>query len=49
VSAGPRETSRPLLRVEGLVTAFDTEGGVVRAVDGGDLTVEAGRTLGLVG
>jgi oligopeptide/dipeptide ABC transporter ATP-binding protein len=49
VSATPRDTDRPLLRVEGLVTAFDTEGGVVRAVDGVDLTVEAGRTLGLVG
>ena len=49
MSATPRDPGRPLLRVEGLVTAFDTEGGVVRAVDGVDLTVEAGRTLGLVG
>jgi peptide/nickel transport system ATP-binding protein len=49
VNARPRDTDRPLLRVEGLVTAFETEGGVVRAVDGVDLTVEAGRTLGLVG
>jgi len=39
----------PLLRVEGLRTYFHTRAGVVRAVDGVDLTVEQGRTLGVVG
>jgi oligopeptide/dipeptide ABC transporter ATP-binding protein len=39
----------PLLSVEGLRTSFYTRGGVMRAVDGVDLTVEQGRTLGVVG
>ncbi len=30
----------PLLEVRGLVTTFETEAGVVRAVDGIDLTVQ---------
>ena len=38
-----------LLRVEKLVTAFNTEQGVIRAIDGIDFTVQAGRTLGIVG
>ena len=39
----------PLLQVEGLRTYFSTRAGVIRAVDGVDLTVEQGRTLGVVG
>jgi oligopeptide/dipeptide ABC transporter ATP-binding protein len=39
----------PLLEVEGLRTYFSTRAGVMRAVDGVDLTVEQGRTLGVVG
>jgi oligopeptide/dipeptide ABC transporter ATP-binding protein len=39
----------PLLEVRGLVTTFDTEAGLVRAVDGVDLAVHRGRTLGIVG
>jgi oligopeptide/dipeptide ABC transporter ATP-binding protein len=35
--------------VEGLRTHFHTRAGVVRAVDGVDLSVEAGSTLGVVG
>ena len=38
-----------LLRVENLRTSFQTERGTVRAVDGVDLALDAGRTLGVVG
>jgi len=40
---------RELLRVEGLRTVFQTSSGLVRAVDGVDLSVARGRTLGIVG
>ena len=39
----------PILEVRGLRTHFETERGIVRAVDGVDLRVEAGRTVGVVG
>jgi oligopeptide/dipeptide ABC transporter ATP-binding protein len=39
----------PLLRVEGLRTWFDSDRGPIRAVDGVDLEIDAGRTLGVVG
>ncbi len=39
----------PLLRIEGLRTHFLTDDGVARAVDGVDLTIHAGETLGVVG
>jgi peptide/nickel transport system ATP-binding protein len=42
-------STEPILRVEDLVTAFDTEAGQVRAVDGVSLSVARGRTLGIVG
>ena len=38
-----------LLEVKGLKTYFDVRGGVVKAVDGVDLTVRRGGTLGIVG
>ncbi len=41
--------SAPLLRIEGLKTYFHGEERITRAVDGIDLEVRAGRTLGLVG
>lgn len=39
----------PLLKIEDLKTYFYTLDGVVRAVDGVSLEIEAGQTLGLVG
>ena len=38
-----------LLRVQGLVSAFDTERGVLKAVDGVSFSVDRGQTLGIVG
>ncbi|MEO7152747.1 MAG: dipeptide ABC transporter ATP-binding protein [Burkholderiaceae bacterium] len=57
VAAGPVGAApEPLLRVEGLVKHFPVRRGVfgrargaVRAVDGVDLTLAAGETLGIVG
>lgn len=48
-SVSQRGNSRELLRVEGLKTYFYTEGGVVQAVDGVDLLLRRGETLGIVG
>jgi peptide/nickel transport system ATP-binding protein len=39
----------PLLEIRGLKTHFATDDGMVQAVDGVDLTVNAGETVGVVG
>jgi peptide/nickel transport system ATP-binding protein len=41
--------SEPLLTVEDLAVHFETEDGVVKAVDGVSYTVDAGKALGIVG
>jgi oligopeptide/dipeptide ABC transporter ATP-binding protein len=39
----------PLLEVENLQVGFDTEAGLLRAVDGVSFSIDSGRVLGLVG
>ena len=39
----------PLLEIDNLQVGFDTEAGLLRAVDGVSMSVAAGQTLGLVG
>ena len=41
--------SEPLLQIENLVTAFQTDAGLLTAVDGVSLSVPRGKTLGIVG
>ena len=43
------KSGTPVLDIQGLKTHFFTHGGVVKAVDGVDLRVEAGEIVGLVG
>jgi peptide/nickel transport system ATP-binding protein len=41
--------AQPLLAIEGLKTHFATDDGMVHAVDGVDLTIHRGETVGVVG
>src|SRR5207302_7258343 len=41
--------AEPLLEIRGLKTHFATDDGMVQAVDGVDLTIARGETLGVVG
>jgi peptide/nickel transport system ATP-binding protein len=41
--------AEPLLQVEDLRVHFETEDGVVKAVDGISYSVDAGKALGIVG
>jgi oligopeptide/dipeptide ABC transporter ATP-binding protein len=43
------DSGTPLLAVEDVATHFETDRGLVRAVDGVSFTLERGRTLGIVG
>src|SRR6201990_966900 len=45
----PQRMTAPLLELKRLAVSFATDDGTVRAVDGIDLALQAGRTLGLVG
>jgi peptide/nickel transport system ATP-binding protein len=43
------QSGERLLEIRGLKTWFDTDDGVVRAVDGVDLAIDRGETVGVVG
>jgi peptide/nickel transport system ATP-binding protein len=44
-----QDTKIPLLQIKGLKTHFFLDEGIVRAVDGADLTIYPGSTVGVVG
>ena len=49
MSLSPNPAAMPLLDIQGLKTHFKTDDGWLHAVDGVDLSVEAGQTLCVVG
>ncbi len=49
IPEGRESGQEPLLLVKNLHTQFDTKAGIVRAVDGVDIEIPAGKTVGLVG
>src|SRR5690348_16957718 len=46
---GSLTVAERLLEIRGLKTHFKTDDGMVRAVDGVDLVIDSGETLGVVG
>src|SRR5207245_1341427 len=48
-AADPVTITERLLEIKGLKIHFDTEEGVLQAVDGVDLGIDSGETLGVVG
>jgi oligopeptide/dipeptide ABC transporter ATP-binding protein len=48
-AAAAPPSDAPVLRIENLSTAFETENGLLTAVDGVSLDVPRGKTLGIVG
>ena len=46
---GARNSSEPLLSVEGLTTEFVTDDGIIRAADGVTFDIHSGETVSLVG
>ncbi len=49
VLTAPTPVQEPLLVVDDFKTHFDTQGGVVKAVDGVTFSLDRGKTLGIVG
>jgi len=49
MAAAPSSVSEPLLEIRGLKTYFDTDDGVVQAVDGIDIDIARGETVCVVG
>lgn len=43
------EVARPLLEIDRLITSFETDRGLLRAIDQVSFSVEKGKTLGIVG
>ena len=43
------EDGQPILEIKGLKTYFHLDEGILKAVDGVDLTIKKGKTLGIVG
>ena len=49
MGAKESDLGTPLLEIKDLKTYFNTDEGIARAVDGMDLTISRGKTLGVIG